>query len=68
MGFSAGLATKALLLSRNQPEAALEWALQHSDDADADAPASPEALAAGDHSKMAVMLKCWQAWPSQLVW
>ena len=47
MGFSAGLASKALLLSHNVPAAALEWALQHSGDADADAPASEDALRAG---------------------
>lgn len=47
MGFSAGLASKALLLSHNVPAAALEWALQHSEDADADAPASEDALRAG---------------------
>lgn len=47
MGFSQGLSVKALLLSRNQPAAALEWALQHSDDADADLPPSDDALRAG---------------------
>jgi hypothetical protein len=47
MGFSPGLAAKALLLSHNVPAAALEWALQHSEDADADAPPSEDALRAG---------------------
>lgn len=47
MGFPAGLAAKALLLSHNVPAAALEWALQHADDADADAPPSQDALRAG---------------------
>ena len=47
MGFSAGLASKALLLSHNVPAAALEWALQHSEDGDADAPPSEDALRAG---------------------
>ena len=47
MGFSAGLAAKALLLSHNVPAAALEWALQHSEDADADASPSEDALRAG---------------------
>lgn len=47
MGFSAGLAAKALLLSRNMAAAALDWALQHADDPDADAPPTEEALRAG---------------------
>ena len=49
MGFSAALAGKALLLSRNRPDAALEWALQHADDADAEAPPSPSELQAGEY-------------------
>jgi hypothetical protein len=52
MGFSAGLASKALLLSHNVPAAALEWALQHSGDADADAPPSEDALRTGAASNM----------------
>ena len=48
MGFPAGLAAKALLLNRNEPAVALDWALQHAEDADADAPPSPEALAQGE--------------------
>lgn len=46
MGFSAGLAAKALLLSRNVAAAALDWALQHADDPDADAPPTEDALRA----------------------
>jgi uncharacterized UBP type Zn finger protein len=38
MGFSEALARKALLLCRNNVDAALEWVLQHMEDEDAEQP------------------------------
>lgn len=38
MGFSDALARKALLLHRNRVPEAVEWLLEHGENADADAP------------------------------
>jgi uncharacterized UBP type Zn finger protein len=44
MGFSEALASKALLLCRNNVDAALEWVLQHMEDEDAEEPPSEQQL------------------------
>lgn len=44
MGFSEALARKALLLCRNNTDAALEWVLQHMEDEDAEAPPTEDEL------------------------
>jgi uncharacterized UBP type Zn finger protein len=44
MGFSAPLARKALVLHRNRIPEAVEWLLQHAEDADAEEPVSQEQL------------------------
>ena len=44
MGFTGGLARKALLLTRNRFESAVEYCLSHSDDAHADVPPTEQQL------------------------
>lgn len=44
MGFSEAFSRNALLLHRSNVEAALEWLLEHADDADAAEPLSQERL------------------------
>lgn len=44
MGFAEGLARKALILTRDNTEAALDWVLEHMDDADASEPPTQDQL------------------------
>lgn len=44
MGFSDPAARRALAINQGQPEAAMDWILEHADDPDLDQPLTPEQL------------------------